>query len=162
MPPGGRNVKVFSHGPYVIRARPTTLFPMARTRGSEYLQAIEPVVDFDPATGSVADFYAADEAASEAGIELMTANGSAATYSCSEVGLKFPYFDSRSRWEAIHVIASEQAPGAVGSAGPPGRSSELHPLDRYIVFELQENEARCHGYGDVPIPSTRKWSSSPM
>ena len=33
------------------------------------------------------------------------------------------------------------------------------PLDRYIVFELRVNEARCHGYGDVPMPSTRKWSA---
>jgi hypothetical protein len=33
------------------------------------------------------------------------------------------------------------------------------PLDRYIVFELRLNEARCHGYGDLPMPSTRKWSA---
>ena len=32
------------------------------------------------------------------------------------------------------------------------------PLDRYLLFELQLREARCHGYGDVPLPSTRKWS----
>ena len=32
------------------------------------------------------------------------------------------------------------------------------PLDRYILFEMQLSEARCHGYGDVPMPSTRKWS----
>ena len=32
------------------------------------------------------------------------------------------------------------------------------PLDRYILFELQLSEARCHGYGDVPLPSTRMWS----
>ncbi|HEY7703261.1 MAG TPA: pyridoxamine 5'-phosphate oxidase [Acidimicrobiia bacterium] len=31
------------------------------------------------------------------------------------------------------------------------------PLDRYILFELQVSEARCHGYGDVPIPSSRSW-----
>ncbi len=32
------------------------------------------------------------------------------------------------------------------------------PLDRYVLFELQLSEARCHGYGDVPLPATRKWS----
>jgi hypothetical protein len=33
------------------------------------------------------------------------------------------------------------------------------PLDRYVLFELKLTEARCHGYGDVPIPSTRMWST---
>ena len=33
-----------------------------------------------------------------------------------------------------------------------------HRLDRYVLFEFQLSEARCHGYGDVPLPSTRKWS----
>lgn len=33
------------------------------------------------------------------------------------------------------------------------------PADRYILFELQLSEARCHGYGDVPLPSTRRWSA---
>ena len=34
------------------------------------------------------------------------------------------------------------------------------PLDRYIVFELQLSEARCHGYGDVPMPTTQRWSAT--
>jgi hypothetical protein len=34
------------------------------------------------------------------------------------------------------------------------------PIDRYVLFELLVNEARCHGYGDVPLPATRKWSAS--
>jgi hypothetical protein len=33
------------------------------------------------------------------------------------------------------------------------------PIDRYILFEMQVTEARCHGYGDVPLPSTRSWSA---
>ena len=33
------------------------------------------------------------------------------------------------------------------------------PLDRYVVFELKLIEARCHGYGDVPMPSTQMWSA---
>jgi hypothetical protein len=32
------------------------------------------------------------------------------------------------------------------------------PPDRYVLFEFQLNEARCHGYGDVPLPSTLRWS----
>ncbi|HEX6299565.1 MAG TPA: pyridoxamine 5'-phosphate oxidase [Acidimicrobiia bacterium] len=32
------------------------------------------------------------------------------------------------------------------------------PADRYILFEMQLSEAASHGYGDVPLPFTRKWS----
>lgn len=32
------------------------------------------------------------------------------------------------------------------------------PLDRYVLFELKLSEARCHWYGDVPMPSTQIWS----
>lgn len=32
------------------------------------------------------------------------------------------------------------------------------PLDRYVLFEFRLSEARCHGYGDVPVPATRKWT----
>jgi len=37
-------------------------------------------------------------------------------------------------------------------------SASYTPADRYILFELQLSEARCNGYGDVPLPSTLKWS----
>lgn len=33
------------------------------------------------------------------------------------------------------------------------------PADRYVLFELQVCEARCNGYGDVPLPSPRRWSA---
>jgi hypothetical protein len=32
------------------------------------------------------------------------------------------------------------------------------PPDRYVLFELHLSEARCHGYGDVPLPATQRWS----
>ena len=32
------------------------------------------------------------------------------------------------------------------------------PPDRYVLFEFLLSEARCHGYGDVPLPSTLRWS----
>jgi hypothetical protein len=35
------------------------------------------------------------------------------------------------------------------------------PLDRYVLFEFHLSEARCHGYGDVPMPATRKWTVGP-
>jgi hypothetical protein len=38
-------------------------------------------------------------------------------------------------------------------------SASYTPADRYVLFELQLSAARCHGYGDVPLPSTRKWSA---
>ncbi len=32
------------------------------------------------------------------------------------------------------------------------------PPDRYVLFQFEVNEARCHGYGDVPLPTTQRWS----
>ena len=32
------------------------------------------------------------------------------------------------------------------------------PIERYILFEFELSEARCHGYGDVPLPPTLRWS----
>ena len=37
-------------------------------------------------------------------------------------------------------------------------AASYSPADRYLLFELQLSEARCHGYGDVPLPATRRWS----
>jgi hypothetical protein len=37
-------------------------------------------------------------------------------------------------------------------------SASYAPADRFILFELQLSEARCNGYGDVALPSTRRWS----
>lgn len=40
-------------------------------------------------------------------------------------------------------------------------SASYAPADRYVLFELQLIAARCNGYGDVPLPSTRRWSVDP-
>lgn len=37
-------------------------------------------------------------------------------------------------------------------------AASYSPIDRYILFEFHLNEARSHGYGDVPLPNTRTWS----
>jgi hypothetical protein len=39
-----------------------------------------------------------------------------------------------------------------------GRAADYEPAERYVLFELKLGEARCHGYGDVPLPSRRRWS----
>jgi hypothetical protein len=36
-------------------------------------------------------------------------------------------------------------------------SSSYVPADRYILFELGVNEARCNGYGDVELPAPGYW-----
>jgi hypothetical protein len=37
-------------------------------------------------------------------------------------------------------------------------SASYTPADRYILFEMHLSEARCNGYGDVPLPPTSRWS----
>jgi hypothetical protein len=39
---------------------------------------------------------------------------------------------------------------ASGAAG-------YQPEERYILFELGIDEARCNGYGDVTLPEPRRW-----
>ena len=78
-------------------------------------------------------------------------------------------------WFAIHSGVPDHA-GTGGEFSASGRgvavegtdlwtavaeASGYDPPERYIVFEFRVNEARCHGYGDVPMPATRKWSLSP-
>jgi hypothetical protein len=81
--------------------------------------------------------------------------------------------DLRERgWFALHNGVPDNA-GSGGEFNVSGRglamddpamwssvadASSYAPIDRYILFEFQVSEARCHGYGDVPLPSTRWWS----
>jgi hypothetical protein len=51
---------------------------------------------------------------------------------------------------ATSMDDSEIRPGASRAAG-------YQPEDRYVLFELGINVARCHGYGDVPLPDPRHW-----
>lgn len=37
-------------------------------------------------------------------------------------------------------------------------AASYEPADRYVLFELEITEARCHGYGDVPLPEPRRWT----
>jgi hypothetical protein len=36
-------------------------------------------------------------------------------------------------------------------------AATYQPEDRYILFEFGIDEARCNGYGDVPLPDPRHW-----
>ena len=38
-------------------------------------------------------------------------------------------------------------------------SATYSPAERYILFELHVDEARCNGYGDVTLPSPGRWSA---
>ncbi len=66
-----------------------------------------------PATGTLGDLSSADQATSEKAFELLDANGGQATYSCSEVGLEWAYFDARTPWDAVLAVAANAAPGTV-------------------------------------------------
>ncbi len=96
-------------------ASAATGLPAACAEGfAKYLVAIEPLVSaFDPASGSLADLFSAEEAARSKSMELLTANDSRAPYSCSEVGLEWAYFDSDTPWDAVLAIAADTAPGTV-------------------------------------------------
>ena len=39
-------------------------------------------------------------------------------------------------------------------------AASYDPAESYVLFELMVSEARCNGYGDVPLPSNRRWSAS--
>lgn len=93
----------------------TIVLPVACAEGlAAYLVAIEPIVSsFDPATGTLGDLSSADQATSEKAFELLDANGGNATYSCSEVGLEWAYFDARTPWDAVLAVAADAAPGTV-------------------------------------------------
>lgn len=75
-------------------------------------------------------------------------------------------------WFALHNGVPDNA-GSGGEFSVSGRgiavddpemwsrvadAARYTPADRYVLFEMQLSEARRHGYGDVPLPSTRKWS----
>jgi hypothetical protein len=40
------------------------------------------------------------------------------------------------------------------------RGATYTPDDRYVLFELSVTEVRCNGYGDVTLPSVRRWKSA--
>lgn len=45
-----------------------------------------------------------------------------------------------------------------GGRAAAARAASYEPADRYVLFELMVMEARCNGYGDVPLPEPRHWT----
>jgi Pyridoxamine 5'-phosphate oxidase len=39
-------------------------------------------------------------------------------------------------------------------------SASYEPAEQYVLFELRLNEARCNGYGDVPLPDHLRWRAA--
>jgi hypothetical protein len=39
-------------------------------------------------------------------------------------------------------------------------AASYDPAERYVLVELMVGEARCNGYGDVALPSNRRWSAA--
>jgi hypothetical protein len=109
------SVEASAANPEPPAASAATALPAACAEGfAKYLVAIEPLVSaFDPASGTLADLFSAEEAARSKAMELLTANDSRAPYSCSEVGLEWAYFDSDTPWDAVLAIAADTAPGTV-------------------------------------------------
>jgi hypothetical protein len=83
--------------------------------------------------------------------------------------------DLRSRgWYALHngVPDNEGSGGeffvsgrgfSVEDAGVgaiAARAAGYEPASDYVLFELKLSEARCKGYGDVPLPAHRRWSAA--
>src|SRR5262249_47411508 len=83
--------------------------------------------------------------------------------------------DLRERgWFALHNgVPDTQGSGGEFAAVGRGRlvddpavraaaaaAASYAPADRYVLFELRLSEARCHGYGDVPLPARRRWSAA--
>jgi hypothetical protein len=54
---------------------------------------------------------------------------------------------------AVPVDDPSRRAAAVGAAS-------YTPADRYVLFELLVQEARCNGYGDVQLPDQRRWRSA--
>jgi hypothetical protein len=57
------------------------------------------------------------------------------------------------RGQAALVDDPELRAVAIGAAA-------YQPEDRYTLFELGINEARCNGYGDVLLPNPTRWELS--
>ena len=80
--------------------------------------------------------------------------------------------DLRERgWFALHNGVPDNAgtggEAAVHGTGHPvddasvratvAAAASYDPADRYMLFELRPTEVRCNGYGDVTLPTCRRW-----
>jgi hypothetical protein len=76
------------------------------------------------------------------------------------------------RWYAMHSAVPDNA-GTGGEFWVSGigiavddpetwstvaEAAGYSPPERYVLFEFHLSEARCNGYGDVPLPATTRWT----
>lgn len=78
------------------------------------------------------------------------------------------------RWFSLHNAVPDNA-GHGGEASVTGTghavddattraavvaAATYEPADRYVLFELRPTEVRSNGYGDVVLPTPRRWSAA--
>ena len=135
--PGGSSAASPAASPAASAASNAGPLPGECAKGlGDYLVAIEPLVSkFDPAKATLGDLFTAKEAVQTKSVELLMANDATAPYSCSEVGLEWAYFDSRSPWDAVLVVAGDAAPGTVGylTAQREMSAMDVNPVTAYGV-----------------------------
>jgi hypothetical protein len=56
-------------------------------------------------------------------------------------------------WVRGHGVAVTDADVRAAVAA----AASYDPAERYVLFELHVDEARCNGYGDVELPAVRRW-----
>ncbi len=58
----------------------------------------------------------------------------------------------------FHIAGSGRAIVDPALWNQVAEAAGYEPADRYVLFELRLDAARCQGYGDVALPSTLGWS----
>jgi len=66
--------------------------------------------------------------------------------------------DNAGSGREFHAVGIGVAIEDKGVWAEVAEAASYPPAERYVLFELRFSEARCHGYGDVPLPRTQKWS----
>ncbi len=144
--------------------------------------------EFETANPALALFGAERLAVLPAYIATVRAGGAPRVHPCTPIvggGRLFVFMeptspkgrDLRERgWYAIHNGVPDSS-GTGGEFFVSGRASLVEdpsiragaaeaasyvPAERYILFELGVDEARCHGYGDVALPEPRRWPNEPQ
>lgn len=136
----GRAPELASFGADRLTARPAYLATVRRN-GTPRVHPVTPVVTpqglflfMEPASPKGRDLRERGRYALHNGVP--DNEGSGGEFSLTGRGLAV---DDPAVWEVV-----------ADSAGYP-------VMDRYVLFELMVDEARCLGYGDTALPTPRRW-----
>lgn len=156
---------------------------MALSRGATGDQPVATWGTFAAAEPELAAFVTARLAAAPASLASIQANGATRVHPVTPIisGDRLYLFmeptspmgaDLRHRgWYALHSGVPDNA-GTGGKASVRGTghpvddpgvraqvasAASYDPADRYVRFELRPTEVRCNGYGDVELPTARRW-----